>query len=124
MTTKAIIEGVFKRQTTGSVLCTACGVLVGVQDDRCYNCGRLNPGLWGFAPVLRALGRDMGFVPFVIGTCVLVYVLTLLASGGNIGMRGAFSFLSPNLEASFLFGASGSVPVFQFGRWWTVLSAG
>ncbi len=24
----------------------------------------------------------------------------------------------------FLFGASGSVPVFQFGRWWTVLSAG
>jgi rhomboid protease GluP len=66
----------------------------------------------------------MGFVPFVIGTCALVYVLTLLASGGDIGMRGALSFLSPNLEASFLFGASGSVPIFGFGRWWTVLSAG
>ena len=113
-----------KRQTTGSVLCTSCGVLVGVNDERCYNCGRVNPGLWGFAPALRALGRDMGFVPFVIGTCVLIYVLELIASGGAINTRGALSFLSPSLEASFLFGASGSVPVFQLGRWWTPLSAG
>lgn len=113
-----------KRQTTGSVLCTSCGVLVGVKDDRCYNCGRVNPGLWGFAPLLRSLGRDMGFVPFVIGTCVLVYILELIASGGAINTRGALSFLSPSLEASFLFGASGSVPVFQLGRWWTPLSAG
>ena len=113
-----------KRQTTGSVLCTSCGVLVGVKDDRCYNCGRVNPGLWGYASLLRSLGRDMGFVPFVIGTCAVVYVLTLLASGGNIGTRGALSFLSPSLQASFLFGASGAVPVFQLGRWWTVLSAG
>ncbi|NOT25139.1 MAG: rhomboid family intramembrane serine protease [Acidobacteria bacterium] len=99
-------------------------MLVGVKDDRCYNCGRVNPGLWGFAPLLRSLGRDMGFVPFVIGTCVLVYILELIASGGAINTRGALSFLSPSLEASFLFGASGSVPVFQLGRWWTPLSAG
>ena len=99
-------------------------MLVGVKDDKCYNCGRVNPGLWGYASLLRSLGHDMGFVPFVIGTCAVVYVLTLLASGGNVGMRGALSFLSPDLEASFLFGASGAVPIFQFGRWWTVLSAG
>jgi rhomboid protease GluP len=105
------------------VICTSCGVLVGVNDDRCYNCGRRNPGLWGFAPLLRALGHDMGFVPFVIGTCVILYVLTLLASGGNIGMAGVFSLLSPSREALFLFGASGAVPVFLADRWWTVLSA-
>jgi rhomboid protease GluP len=99
-------------------------VLVGVNDDRCYNCGRVNPGLWGFAPLLRSLGRDMGFVPFVIGACVVLYALTLLASGGNIGTRGAFSFLSPSLGATLRFGASGAVPVFGAGLWWTVLSAG
>jgi rhomboid protease GluP len=115
---------VFRRQTSGSVICTSCGVLVGVNDDTCYNCGRRNPGLWGFAPALRALGHDMGFVPFVIGTCATLYVLTLLASRGDIGMGSALSFLSPNFESIFLFGASGSVPVFRFGRWWTVLSAG
>jgi rhomboid protease GluP len=120
---KAIIETVFKRQTTGSVLCTSCGVLVGVGDDRCYNCGRANPGLWGFAPALRALGRDMGFVPFVIGTCAVLYVFTLIASRGNIGMGGLFSLLSPSRESLFLFGASGAVPVFLADRWWTLLSA-
>ena len=112
-----------KRQTTGSVLCTSCGVLVGVNDGRCYNCGRVNPGLWGYAPLLRSLGRDMGFVPFVIGACAVLYVFTLIASQGNIGMGGLFSLLSPSRESLFLFGASGAVPVFLADRWWTLLSA-
>ena len=118
------IERVLKRQTSGSVICTSCGVLVGVNDDRCYNCGRRNPGLWGFAPLLRSLGGDMGFVPFVIGTCAVIYVLTLVASRGNIGMGGMFTFFSPSRQALFLFGASGAIPVFVADRWWTVLSAG
>ena len=54
----------------------------------------------------------MGFVPFVIGTCVVLYVLTLLASGGSIGTGGLFSVLS-SLPSLFLFGASGGVPVFR-----------
>jgi rhomboid protease GluP len=115
---------VFKRQTSGSVLCTSCGVLVGVNDETCYNCGRRNPGLWGFAPALRALGGDMGFVPFVIGTCAVLYCLTLIASRGDIGMGGLFSLLSPSRAALFLFGSSGAIPVFVADRWWTVLSAG
>ncbi len=113
-----------RRQTSGSVICTSCGVLVGVNDGTCYNCGRRNPGLWGFAPMLRSLGGDMGFVPFVIGTCAVLYVLTLLASRGNIGMGGLFSFFSPSQPALFLFGMSGAIPVFIADRWWTVLSAG
>src|SRR4051812_33294181 len=74
---KAIIDRMLRRQRTGSVLCTSCGVLVGASDDKCYNCGRRHPGMFGFAPVLRALGKDLGFVPFIIGTCAVVYVLTL-----------------------------------------------
>ena len=112
-----------KRQRTGSVLCTSCGVLVGVNDERCYNCNRRNPGLWGYASAVRSLGADVGFTPFVIGTCATLYVLTLLASRGNIGMGGLFSLFSPSTQALFLFGASGAQPVFVFGRWWTVLSA-
>jgi rhomboid protease GluP len=65
----------------------------------------------------------MGFVPFVIGTCIVLYALTLLGSGGNIGMGGLFSFMSPSRQSLFLFGASGAIPVFVADRWWTVLSA-
>ena len=56
----------FKRQTSGSVVCTSCGSLVGVRDESCLNCGRRNPGLWGFAPLLRSLGHDLGFVQLVM----------------------------------------------------------
>jgi len=114
---------VFKRQRSGSVLCTSCGVLVGVNDETCYNCGRRNPALWGFAPALRALGADLGFVPFVIGTCIIVYGLTLVFSGGIVGMQG-LALLAPRQGALIVFGASGAEPVFGLHRWWTVLSAG
>jgi rhomboid protease GluP len=113
----------FKRQTSGSVVCASCGYLVGVNDATCYNCGRRNPGLWGFASALRSLGKDLGFVPFVTGTCVALFALSLLASGG-LGMSGGlFSFLSPSGESLILYGASGRYPVFELGRWWTLLSA-
>ena len=59
----------FKRQKTGSVVCPSCGSLVGVNDEKCYTCGRRNPGLWGFAPLLRGLGNDFAFVPLVVYAC-------------------------------------------------------
>ena len=37
---------------------------------------------------------------------------------------GLFGFLAPDLSMLFLLGASGGMPVFGFGRWWTVFSAG
>jgi rhomboid protease GluP len=114
----------FGRQTSGSVVCVSCGYLVGVNDDTCYNCGRRNPGLWGYATAVRRLGTDLGFVPFVIGMSVVMYVIALLLSDGNIMDGGLFGFLSPSTNANLLLGASGSVPVFLFDRWWTVLSAG
>jgi rhomboid protease GluP len=113
----------FGRKRTGSVLCTSCGVLVGVNDERCYNCGRRNPGLWGYAGVLKALGRDLGFVPFVMGTCAVVYVLTLIASRGNIFQGGIFGLLAPSTIPLIAFGATSPELVFNYGRWWTIISA-
>jgi rhomboid protease GluP len=39
-------------------------------------------------------------------------------------MNGVFGFLGPTNFSAAVFGASGAVPVFGYGRWWTVLSAG
>jgi len=121
-----MIAGVFQRRTSGSVVCPGCGSLVGVRDATCYTCGRANPGLWGFSPLLRQLGADFGFAPLVVGACSVLYVLTLLASGGRLRVQPGdpFSFLAPSGDALMLFGASGAIPVFYRGAWWTVLSAG
>lgn len=113
-----------RRKTSGSVVCPSCGSLVGVKDERCYNCGRANPGMWGFAPVLRQLGSDLGFVPLVVGASSVLYVLSLLASGSGLQiMGGGLNFLAPSGTALVAFGASGGYPVFQLGAWWTLLSA-
>jgi rhomboid protease GluP len=51
--------------------------------------------------------------------------LPLLLSGGGLSGGGnLLSALSPTNQVLFVFGASGAVPVFAAGRWWTVLSAG
>jgi membrane associated rhomboid family serine protease len=115
------------RQKTGSVVCASCGSLVGVKDDKCYSCGRRNPGLWGFGPVLRRFGNDAGFVSLVIYGSAVLYTATLLVSlmlGENIMGGSLFSLLGPGSRSLFLFGASGAIPVFTYNRWWTVLSAG
>lgn len=113
------------RQRTGSVVCPSCGNLVGVNDERCYNCGRWNPGLWGFAPLLRRLGNDLGFTSLVIGGCTALYAASLLASGSGLRLvSGPMTFLEPSNYAMLLFGASGAFPVLVLGWWWTILSAG
>ena len=73
---------------------------------------------------MRKLGHDMGFVPFVTGTCIVVYLLTLLATGpAALGGGSLFNLLGPSIQVLRKFGASGAIPVFLEGRWWTVLSA-
>lgn len=109
-----------KRKTEGSVVCASCGVLVGVNDDRCDNCGRRNPGLWGYGPALRSLGQDLGFVRLVMGGTIALFVLSLLLSRGEMQMMS----IGPNGAILFLLGSSGSIPVFEYGRWWTLLTAG
>lgn len=113
------------RQRIGSVVCPSCGNLVGVNDERCFTCGRWNPGLWGYAPLLRRLGNDLGFTSLVIGGCTVIFVAALLISGRSIVLvAGPMTFLVPSNFASLVLGASGAYPVFVLGWWWTVLSAG
>lgn len=114
----------FERQKTGSVLCSSCGKLVGVNDEECFHCGRKNPSMWGFGGAIRALGRDMGFVTLVITGSVGLYIATLVVDPSGIQRGGFLSFMSPSLDALKLFGASGWRPVFEQGMWWTVFSAG
>jgi rhomboid protease GluP len=122
-----MLRQMFKRQTTGSVVCASCGSLVGVNDEQCYTCGRRNPGLWGFAPVLRRLGHDFGFVTIVVYGCTALYLLSLVLTvmdGESILGGGALSILRPGQLATLRLGLSGAVPVFGAHMWWTILSAG
>lgn len=112
----------FSRQRTGSVLCPSCRRLVGVNDEVCYNCGRKNPGMWGFATAFNRFGVNFGFEQAVIGGTLFLYLATLVATGTPQG--SGLNFLAPAPLVLERFGASGGYPVFGLGRWWTLLSAG
>jgi rhomboid protease GluP len=114
----------FRRQTSGSVVCPSCGRLVGVKDERCFNCGRVRPGMLGFAPLLRSLGDELGVARLVVGACVALYLATLLFDLGGVTTTLGFELLAPSPTSELLFGASGVLPVLRYGRWWTPLSAG
>lgn len=114
----------FERQQTGSVVCPGCGRLVGVRDERCWNCGRARPSLFGFSRLLQQIGNEAAFSTVVIGICVVIFVLELAMAPGGIGTRSLFGFLSPDFEVGIRLGASGAPIVFELGRWWTILSAG
>jgi rhomboid protease GluP len=79
--------------------------------------------MWGFTGLLRRLGPDLGFVPIVMWSCGVLYVCTLAVDFGAVE-TGGLGLLTPSLASLFLFGASGAVPLFEAGRFWTVLSAG
>ena len=103
----------FKRQRTGSVVCASCGSLVGVNDEQCYTCGRRNPGLWGFSPLLRRLGNDFGFVTLVVYGCTALYAATLLVTvllGGNILGGGVFGMLAPAAESRLRSAPAAPIP--------------
>jgi len=79
--------------------------------------------MWGLSRALRNVGDDFGFAALVMWACGALYLACLATNPEGVQTSGVLSFLSPSIESLFLFGASGAVPVFGFGRWWTVLSA-
>ena len=112
-----------KRQTSGSVVCPSCGRLVGVSEKACPHCGRQNPGLWGFTRLFQNLGQTVGPVELIIGACVLIYVISLLIDPSGVVLISGWSVLQPSTRSVIILGASGTVPVLEANRFWTVLSA-
>lgn len=108
-----------------SQLCPGCRRLISRDEPACPYCGLKSPGVWWknsrFSAVLADPDR---LVILIIGVNVVMYVLALLFNPR--GMTLAFdpmSFLAPSNRSLLLLGATGTLPVFQLHRWWSLLSA-
>jgi rhomboid protease GluP len=111
------------RKKSGSILCPNCGQIISVNAEKCIHCGRRNPGLWGFAPLLQGLLGRFGFAEMVSIVCVIFYAISLLFSPSvNLRSSSFFTFLEPHPVILSLLGATSRFTVFS-GQWWTLITA-
>jgi rhomboid protease GluP len=107
-----------------AILCPSCHKLISDDVPRCHHCGQIRPGMFGLASQLRKLGLRLDFPHLITIVCGALYLLCLAIDPGAILQpQGMMDILSPSGRASFDVGASGTIPVFRAGRWWTVFTA-
>ncbi len=110
---------------TNSMLCPGCRRLISRDEPSCPYCGLKSPGVWWKNSRFSAVMADPDrLVILIIAANVVMYVLALLLNPH--GMNLAFdpmAFLSPSNRSLVLLGATGTLPVFQLHRWWSLLAA-
>lgn len=111
------------RKRSGAVVCPGCGKLVDVNEPVCPYCGRPSPGMFGYGPALQRLFGSFDLNVAVIGTCVVLYVLSLLLDPRAIlRSAGMFDILAPSTRALVELGMTGGFAMAQ-GHWWTLFTA-
>ncbi len=108
-----------------SILCPDCRKLISSDEPSCPYCGLKHPGMFDTFGFIRNLFFNLDPVKTIIYTTVTFYIFALLLSPGEIfaDKGSAFEFLSPSNKSLFLLGATGTIPVFHYQHYWSLISA-
>jgi len=112
-------------QKRKSILCPNCGKLISADELRCPYCDIRRPGSWRANNFLtRGLLDTDQLIKMIIYVNIGMYVISLLFNPllTNFSLN-PLSFLSPDNNSLLLLGATGTIPVDKFHRWWSLLSA-
>ncbi len=109
-----------------SLLCPNCRRLVSRTAPVCPNCGLKNPGsIWKDNFFTRGAWGEEGLLKAILAANIALFVLSLVIDLRHTAFSGnPFSFLSPSNISLLVLGSTGTVPLFQYGRWWSLVTAG
>jgi rhomboid protease GluP len=108
-----------------SMLCPGCRRLISSDESACPFCGLVNPG----SPIRKSLSRfslrdSDSIIQFIIYINAAIFILALVLKPSEMGMSlNPFTLLSPSNTSLLLLGATGTIPVDFYHRWWTILTA-
>ena len=111
-----------KRQ---SILCPGCRKLISLSEAQCPYCGLSSPGSrWKNNPLTGILNDGERLIKAIIAVNVAMYLLSLLIQFRPPHLKlSPFQFLSPDNGSLLFLGATGVIPIDQYNRWWTIISA-
>ena len=108
-----------------SILCPSCRKLISADEDRCPHCGTSRPGSWWKNNIwTQGYHNPEQLIKTIIYINIGMYLITLLLKPltSSFSMN-PLTFLSPSNTSLLLMGATGTIPIDHYHRWWTVLSA-
>lgn len=115
-----------ENKSSRALLCPNCRKLVSRSAPVCPHCGLKKPGArWKNTLLMSGAGAAERMVAAIIGLNIFMFVLSLV-----IGFRPAnlsfnpLAFLSPSSQSLLILGATGTYPLLQLDRWWSLLAAG
>jgi rhomboid protease GluP len=107
-----------------SILCPNCRKLISLDEEICPYCGLVRPGMHSTTGKIRGLLFMFNPVSTILYINIAFFALSLLLDPAGIFRAGGpLSFLSPSNQSLLLLGASGTIPVFQLHRYWSIVSA-
>jgi rhomboid protease GluP len=98
-----------------------------MDEPACPYCGLSRPGLRKILNVFRGSPgkrRPFNALEAIIYTNISFYILSLLLNSSAVGLSAnPLTFLSPGNNSLLIMGATGTIPIDGFNRWWTFVSA-
>lgn len=107
-----------------AMLCPRCRRLIGSDETACSWCGtsRANPWWKVMALTRDSLGDDW-LVQSIFIVNIVFYIFSLILTRHHSVSLNPLSFLAPGQTSLLLLGATGTVPIDEYGRFWSLLSA-
>ena len=108
-----------------SILCPNCGLLISLSEQSCPYCGLRSPGArWRRLAAFRLLADPALLVKAIVGANIGLFALSLVMDPRTSGLTlNPLHLLSPSDRSLFVLGATGVIPIDNYQRWWTLVSA-
>ena len=108
-----------------SLLCPNCRKLISRDEPQCPYCGLPNPGSWWKNNIwTRGFKQPDQLIKAIIYLNAGMFILSILFNPGGLDISmNPLALLSPDSNSLFMLGASGTIPIMKYGRWWTLFSA-
>ncbi|HSO08941.1 MAG TPA: rhomboid family intramembrane serine protease [Desulfoprunum sp.] len=108
-----------------SLLCPNCRTLVSRSAPVCPSCGMKNPGsIWKDNIFTRGASGEDGILRTILIANIAMFVLSVVIDLRPAALSASpFNFLSPSSQSLLVLGSTGTIPLLQLHRWWSLIAA-